>query len=73
MLTLLSLLLIKEMKLKEHVLFFFPGDLCPRCLLSLQSAPAAGGPGCRELLLSAAELACRNEAQEDAHKVEGDG
>lgn len=73
MLTLLCLSLIKEMKLKEHVLYFFPGDLCPRCLLSLPSAPAAGGPGCRELLLSATEPACRDEAQEDAHQVEGDG
>lgn len=47
--------------------------MCPRCVLNLQSAPAAGVAGSCELFLSATQPACWDEPQEDAHEVEGDG
>lgn len=62
-----------KIKLKEQVFLFFPGDLRPRCVLDLQSAPAAGVAGPCELFLSATQPACWDQPQEDAHKVEGDG
>lgn len=65
--------LCRQLKLKRRVVPPSPGDLCPRRLLNLQSASAAGGPGRRELLPSAAQPPRRSEAQKDAHKVEGDG
>lgn len=62
-----------DMKLKEDASLLFPGDLCPGCLVSLQSAAAAGGPGCCQLLLSAPRPAHRDDLQEDAQEMEGDG
>lgn len=55
------------------VLHTCPGDLRARRVHRLQGAPAAGGAGRRQLPVPAPQPAHRDEAQEDAHQVEGDG
>lgn len=53
-------------------LHIFPGDLCPRRLNSVPGAPAAGGPGRGQLLLSATQPAGGDEPETDAVQVERD-